>query len=91
MVAFEFGVILALLLLVSSLILSSKLKIHYTLILVVLGFCISLFRYFVGVEAPQFKGELILGLILPTLIFQAALSIDFEVFREVKKRVFCWL
>ena len=87
-VAFESGMILFLLLLVLSLIFSSKMKIHYTLILVVLGLCISVGRYLVGVPPPSFGGEFILGLVLPTLIFQAALSIDFNVLKEVKHRVF---
>jgi len=88
MVTFEVGVILAFSLIVLSLILSSRLKIHYTLILVVLGACVASFRYFVGSQPSAFTGELILGLVLPTLVFQAALSIDFRILSEVKKRVF---
>ena len=88
MITFELGVILAFSLIVLSLILSSRLKIHYTLILVILGVCVASFRYMVGAQPTAFTGELILGLVLPTLVFQAALSIDFQVFSQVKKRVF---
>jgi len=88
MITFDVGVVLAFSLIVLSLILSSRLKIHYTLILVISGLCMAIIRYFSGAKPPEFTGELILGLVLPTLVFQAALSLDFQLFSEVKKRVF---
>lgn len=88
MITLELGVVIALSLIVLSLILSSRLKIHYTLILVIAGLCMAITRYLTRAESPAFTGELILGLVLPTLVFQAALSMDFRIFGQVKKRVF---
>jgi len=88
MITFDVGIVLAFSLIVLSLILSSRLKIHYTLILVISGLCMAIIRYILGAKPPEFTGELILGLVLPTLVFQAALSLDFQLFSEVKKRVF---
>jgi len=88
MITFDVGVVLAFSLTILSLVLSSRLKIHYTLILVISGLCMAIIRYYSGAKPPEFTGELILGLVLPTLVFQAALSLDFQAFNRVKKRVF---
>jgi CPA1 family monovalent cation:H+ antiporter len=83
------GVIVLLILLIGSItsILSKRFKITYAKLLVVVGLVISVVYQALGRPAAGVSGELIINVILPPLIFQAALTMNYAVFKKVQKPV----
>jgi len=68
-------------------ILSAKLRISYPAIMVALGFALSILRLSGGLAAIQLDRSLILGLIVPPLIFEAAMRTRYETFKSVQRVV----
>jgi len=68
-------------------ILSEKLRISYTTIMIALGLSLSLARVAGGLAAAPLEREIILGLVVPPLIFEAAMRTRYEVFRTVRRTV----
>ena len=83
------GVIVLLILLIGSItsILSKRFKITYAKLLVVVGLVISVVYQALGRPAAGVSGELIINVILPPLIFQAGLTMNYAVFKKVQKPV----
>jgi aspartate racemase len=67
--------------------LSSKLRISYTTVLVAIGFLLSLFRIAGGLSAIPLDRTTILGLVVPPLIFEAAMRTRYEVFKASRVTV----
>ena len=66
--------------------LSDKLKAPYPTVMIAIGLTLSLLR--VGsLENVPISGDLILGLVLPPLIFESAMRTRFQTFRAVHKTV----
>ena len=68
-------------------IISDKLKLPYPTIMVAIGFLLSLVRFGVGFGSITIDSNLILGIVVPPLMFEAAMRTRFEVFRTVQKTV----
>ena len=68
-------------------ILSSKLKVSYPPVIIAIGFILSLLRLEGGFSSITFDSNLILGIVVPPLMFEAAMRTRFEVFRTVQKTV----
>ncbi len=68
-------------------IISSKLRASYTTVIVAIGLILSLLRLEVGFSSISIDSNLILGIVVPPLIFEAAMRTRFEVFRTVQKTV----
>jgi CPA1 family monovalent cation:H+ antiporter len=68
-------------------ILSDKLKASYTTVLIAIGLVLSFLRIAGGLSGIVFDRSLILGLVVPPLIFEAAMRTRFETFRTVQKTV----
>jgi CPA1 family monovalent cation:H+ antiporter len=68
-------------------ILSEKLKVSYTTILVTLGLTVSFLRVGGGLSSLPFERGIILGLVVPPLIFEAAMRTDYKVLKTVQKTV----
>jgi CPA1 family monovalent cation:H+ antiporter len=69
-------------------ILSDKLKVSYSTILITLGFAISLLRLSGDlVLAFPLDRTLILGVVVPPLIFESAMRTRYQVFKSVRKTV----
>ena len=68
-------------------ILSDKLKLSYPTIMVAIGFLLSLLRFGAGFGSITIDSNLILGIVVPPLMFEAAMRTRFEVFRTVQKTV----
>jgi CPA1 family monovalent cation:H+ antiporter len=68
-------------------ILSEKLKISYTTILVALGLAISFLRIGGGLAALPLERDIILGFVVPPLIFEAAMRTNYKVLKRVQKTV----
>ena len=83
------GVVVLLILLIGSIasILSKRFKIAYAKLLVIAGLVISVAYQALGRPAAEVSGELIINVILPPLIFQAALTMNYSVFKKVQKPV----
>lgn len=83
------GVVVLLILLIGSItsILSKRYKIAYAKLLVIVGLVISVVYHALGRPAAGVSGELIINVILPPLIFQAALTMNYAVFKKVQKPV----
>jgi len=81
------GVLVLLILLIGSItaILSKRFKITYAKLLVIIGLVISVAYHALGRPATEVTGELIINVILPPLIFQAALTMNYAVFKKVQK------
>jgi len=67
--------------------LSEKLKIPYTTILIVIGLAISFLRIAGGLGEIPLDRSIILGLVVPPLIFEAAMRTRFRTFQTVRKTV----
>jgi CPA1 family monovalent cation:H+ antiporter len=67
-------------------IISKKFKIAYTELLVIVGLLISIASHALGTPR-ELTGELIISLVLPPLIFQAALTMNYAVFKKVQRTV----
>jgi CPA1 family monovalent cation:H+ antiporter len=68
-------------------ILSSKLRVSYTTVMIVIGFLLSLLRIAGGLSSIPLDRTIILGLVVPPLIFEAAMRTRYEVFRTIRKTV----
>jgi CPA1 family monovalent cation:H+ antiporter len=68
-------------------VLSQKLKISYTTILVIIGLALSFLRIASGLSEIPLDRSVILGLVVPPLIFEAAVRTRYEVFKTVRKTV----
>jgi len=68
-------------------IISSKLKVSYPTVMIAIGFILSLLRLGGGFSSITFDSNLILGIVVPPLMFEAAMRTRFEVFRTVQKTV----
>jgi len=70
-----------------SAILSDKLKASYTTILIAIGLALSFLRIGGELGSIPFDSSIILGFVVPPLIFEAAMRTRFETFRTVEKTV----
>jgi CPA1 family monovalent cation:H+ antiporter len=68
-------------------ILSEKLRISYTTILIIIGVVLSFLRIAGGLSEIPLDRSIILGLIVPPLIFEAAMRTRFGIFKTVRKTV----
>jgi CPA1 family monovalent cation:H+ antiporter len=68
-------------------ILSSKLRVSYTTVMIAIGFLLSLLRIAGGLSAIPLDRTIILGLVVPPLIFEAAMRTRYKVFRTIRKTV----
>jgi CPA1 family monovalent cation:H+ antiporter len=68
-------------------ILSDKLKASYTTIMIIIGLALSFLRITGELGSIAFDKTVILGLVVPPLIFEAAMRTRFENFRAVQKTV----
>lgn len=70
-----------------SAILSDKLRVSYTTILIAMGLALSFLRISGQLASVPLNNALILGLVVPPLIFEAAMRTRFKVLRPVQKTV----
>jgi CPA1 family monovalent cation:H+ antiporter len=68
-------------------ILSAKLKTSYPTILIVIGLALSLLRIGGALESIPFDGSMILGFVVPPMIFEAAMRTRIQTFRTIEKTV----
>jgi CPA1 family monovalent cation:H+ antiporter len=68
-------------------IISEKLKASYTSVIIAIGLLLSFLRILGGLGSITLDRNIILGLVLPPLIFAAAMRTRFEVFKTVQKTV----
>jgi CPA1 family monovalent cation:H+ antiporter len=68
-------------------ILSDKLRASYTTVLIAMGFALSFLRIAGGLQSIPLDNTVILGLVVPPLIFEAAMRTRYEVFRAIHKTV----
>ena len=68
-------------------ILSDKLKASYTTVMITIGLALSFLRITGELGSIAFDKTVILGLVVPPLIFEAAMRTRFENFRAVQKTV----
>jgi CPA1 family monovalent cation:H+ antiporter len=68
-------------------ILSEKMRVSYTTVMVLIGLVVSFLRLAGGFSALQLDRTLVLGLVVPPLIFEAAMRTKYEVFNTVRKTV----
>jgi len=68
-------------------ILSDKIKASYTTVMIALGLVLSFLRVAGGLAGIVFDRTVILGLVVPPLIFEAAMRTRLETFRTVQKTV----
>jgi CPA1 family monovalent cation:H+ antiporter len=67
--------------------LSDKLKVPYPTAMIGIGLALSIFRFGGGISDIPISGDLILGLVVPPLIFESAMRTRFRTFRTVNKTV----
>jgi CPA1 family monovalent cation:H+ antiporter len=68
-------------------IMSEKFKISYTTIMIVIGLTLSLLRVSGELSSLPLDRNIILGLVVPPLIFEAAMRTRYQTFRAVRKTV----
>jgi CPA1 family monovalent cation:H+ antiporter len=68
-------------------ILSEKLKLSYTTILIAIGFALSFLSVPTGLHDIPLDTDVILGLVVPPMIFEAAMRTRYEVFKTVQRTV----
>jgi CPA1 family monovalent cation:H+ antiporter len=68
-------------------IMSEKFKISYTTIMIVIGLSLSLLRVSGELSSLPLDRNVILGVVVPPLIFEAAMRTRYETFRAVRKTV----
>jgi CPA1 family monovalent cation:H+ antiporter len=68
-------------------ILSERLKASYPTVMIAIGFTLSFLRIGGALSSISFDSNLILGFIVPPLIFEAAMRTRLETFRTVEKTV----
>lgn len=67
--------------------LSDKLKAPYPTIMIGIGLALSLLKFGRAISDMPISGDLILGLVVPPLIFESAMRTRFQTFRTVYKTV----
>ena len=67
--------------------LSDKLKAPYPTVMIIIGLALSLLRLSGSIGELPINGELVLGLVVPPLIFESAMRTRFQTFRTVHKTV----
>jgi CPA1 family monovalent cation:H+ antiporter len=70
-----------------SAIISAKLRLGYTTILIAIGFALSFLRAAGGLGTIPLDNTLILGLIVPPVMFESSMRTRYEVFRDFQKTV----
>jgi CPA1 family monovalent cation:H+ antiporter len=70
-----------------SAILSEKLRISYTTIMIAIGLVLPFLKILGGLSAIVLDRTIILGLVVPPLIFEAAMRTKYQIFRTVRKTV----
>jgi len=68
-------------------ILSEKLKASYPTVMIVIGLVLSFLKIGGALSSITFDSNLIIGFVVPPLIFEAAMRTRFETFRTVEKTV----
>jgi len=68
-------------------ILSERLKASYPTVMIAIGFALSFLKIGGALSSISFDSNLILGFIVPPLIFEAAMRTRLETFRTVEKTV----
>jgi len=68
-------------------ILSDKLKASYPTVIIIIGLALSFLRIGGALETVPFDSSVILGFVVPPMIFEAAMRTRFETFRTVEKTV----
>ncbi len=68
-------------------ILSEKFKISYTTIMILIGLTLSFLRIAGGLSSLPLDRDIILGFVVPPLIFEAAMRTHYGTFRAVRKTV----
>jgi CPA1 family monovalent cation:H+ antiporter len=68
-------------------IISDKFRLPYPPVIIAIGLILSLLRFSGGFGSITINSSLILGIVVPPLIFEAAMRTRFEVFRTVEKTV----
>lgn len=68
-------------------ILSDKLRLSYTTILIAIGFALSFLSVPSGLHDIPLDSDIILGLVVPPMIFEAAMRTRYGVFRTVQRTV----
>lgn len=83
------GTVVLLILLIGSVtsILSKRFNIAYAKLLVLVGLIIAVAYHALGRPGQEASGELVINVILPPLIFQAALTMNYSVFKKVQRPV----
>jgi len=85
---FEFLILIFLGMIFASSVISSRIKIPYTIILVLIGIMISFLSFLdinlIDLSSIQFTPELILFFVIPPLIFEAMMKINHIDFKEVR-------
>jgi len=67
--------------------LSDKFKAPYPTVVIGLGLVLSVLRFEAGISDVPINGDLILGLVIPPLIFESAMRTRFQTFKTVYKTV----
>jgi CPA1 family monovalent cation:H+ antiporter len=67
--------------------LSDKLKAPYPTVMIGIGLALSILKFGGGISDIPISGDLILGLVVPPLIFESAMRTRFQTFRTVHKTV----
>ncbi len=68
-------------------ILSARLKASYPTVIIIIGLVLSLLRIGGALETVPFDSSVILGFVVPPMIFEAAMRTRFQTFRTVEKTV----
>jgi len=68
-------------------ILSEKLKLSYTTILIAIGFALSFLSVPIGLHDVPLDSDIILGLVVPPMIFEAAMRTRYEILKAVQRTV----
>ena len=68
-------------------ILSERLKVSYTTVMIAIGFAVSFLRIGGALNSISLDSNLILGFVVPPMIFEAAMRTRLETFRTVEKTV----
>jgi len=68
-------------------ILSSRLKVSYPTVIIAIGLALSILRVGGALQGVPFDSTVILGFVVPPLIFEAAMRTRLETFRTVEKTV----
>jgi monovalent cation:H+ antiporter, CPA1 family len=68
-------------------ILSSRLKVSYPTVIIAIGLALSILRVGGALQSVPFDSTVILGFVVPPMIFEAAMRTRLETFRTVEKTV----